>query len=186
MVCSEFLKLTAQCDVYELLQITTQYARFFGIQSALYSQWTTSEEQQGARSMARSGIFRRPVHLHATNPGARHIVSVWPRSFVSYTHVFPAEALVKFGSGICHNSARRVSCRPHLGARTYFLSGFLSGGAGFPAEALVNFGRHPAVLTAFLRKRCTIFANFTLTASTTSCTTTRVGTMSSTSSRSQR
>jgi hypothetical protein len=28
-----------------------------------------------------------------------------------------------------------------------------------PAEALVNFGRHLAVLTAIPRKRCTIFAD---------------------------
>jgi hypothetical protein len=55
-----------------------------------------------------------------------------------------------------------------------------------PAEALVNFGLHPAVLPAFPRKCCTIFADSTFTASTTSCTTTRVGTMRSISSWSQR
>ena len=72
----KLLKLAAQCDVYELLQPTAQYARVFGIQSASYNQWTTSEEQRGARSTAGSCIFRRPVHLHATTQGARRIVSV--------------------------------------------------------------------------------------------------------------
>jgi len=50
--------------------------------------------------------------------------------------------------------------------RPEVLANFLfSGGkcCQIPAEALVNFGLHPAVLTAFPRKRCTIFANSTFT-----------------------
>ena len=189
MTPTSFLKLTVQCDVYELLQLTVHYARVFGIQSASCNQLTTSgqptrssKEQRGARSTAGSCIFRRPVHLHSTTPGARHIVSVWPCSFVSYTCGFSAEALVKSGSGIVithppSDSARRVSCRPHSGARTccsfvrrldrmFSQYSFVrkcspifgSAGKGFqiPAEALVNFGQHPAVLTAFPRKRCPI------------------------------
>ena len=127
---TSFLKLTVQCDVYELLQLTVHYARVFGIQSASCNQLTTSgqptrssKEQRGARSTAGSCIFRRPVHLYATTPGARRIVSIWPRSFVLYTYGFPAEALVRSGSSIVithppSDSARRVSCRPHSGART--------------------------------------------------------------------
>jgi hypothetical protein len=62
VVCSEFLKLTVQCDVYELLQLTAQYARVFGIQSASCNQLTTSaqpawsSEEQGARREAASSV----------------------------------------------------------------------------------------------------------------------------------
>ena len=156
---------------------------------------------------------------------------------MSNTSVFPAEALVKSGSGICHNSppshacvvriliprgsVRKIrsatptvrQCSPSFVSPTFGCSQILfvcpeaqsdvlttfvrpkvladfrfSGGkcCQIPAEALVNFGLHPAVLIAFPRKRCMIFVDSTFTASTTNCTTTRVGTMNSISSRSQR
>jgi hypothetical protein len=87
LVCSAF-SLTAQCDVYEFLKVTVHarvFGSFCGIIRPVDNQLTTSEERGAARSKARSCIFLRPIPLHATTPGAQRIVSVLPRSFVSYT-----------------------------------------------------------------------------------------------------
>jgi hypothetical protein len=50
--------------------------------------------------------------------------------------------------------------RPEVPADFWILSGSAT---RCPAEALVHFGLRPAVLPAFPRKRCTVFADSTFT-----------------------
>ena len=123
-------------------------------------------EERG-RSTAGSCVFLHSVHVHATTPGARHIVSVSPRPSVSHLD-FPRKRCQTSGSSVCLNNSPPHACVVRIpNADMYWnvlhhyihihISVHLC--CPIPAEALVNFGRHLAVLSAIPRKRCMIFAD---------------------------
>jgi hypothetical protein len=154
-----------------------------------YNQLTTSEEQRGAaRSSEEQGARRGAASsfvLYTFTPllRVRGVLLLLCHALLCHILISRGSA-VKSGSVVRRNSPPSHACVVRIpnayilecilhycihileGIYIYIYTGIYISTrlcCPIPAEALANFGLHPAVLPAFPRKRCTIFADSTFT-----------------------
>ena len=117
------------------------------------------DNQRGA---ARSKEHGGELHISSSGTPSRHYSGCAAYCFCLTTLFCVIHICISRGSAR-QIWQRHLSSQPTVARLCCPFSDSPGKRSQIPTEALVNFGRHPAVLTVFPRKRCTIFANSTST-----------------------